>query len=156
MPVFKVLLGQGSTAFAEHRVHFTNYGGKCRGSHHVFEERNFERIEVSKISSQDRMLQCTVEQTLDESCAPRERVQQRTAKARLSVSRVCIMPSQLKSASPVLRACPNSSRLVLQERSRCRRSELWKNCPANRTRSSTRTRRFPSSVCSRQTELSTT
>ena len=36
-------------------------------------------IEVSKSSSQDRMLQRTVEQTLDESCVPRERVQQRTA-----------------------------------------------------------------------------
>ena len=38
-------------------------------------------IEVPKISSQDRMLQRTVEQTLDESCVARERVQQRTAKS---------------------------------------------------------------------------
>ena len=37
-------------------------------------------IEVSKISSQDRMSQRTVKQTLDESCVPRELVQQRTAK----------------------------------------------------------------------------
>ena len=36
-------------------------------------------IGVSEISSQDRMLQRTVEQTLGESCVPRERVQQRTA-----------------------------------------------------------------------------
>ena len=37
-------------------------------------------IGVPRISGQVRMLQCTVEPTIDESCAPRERVQQRTAK----------------------------------------------------------------------------
>ena len=37
-------------------------------------------VEVSKISSQDRVLERTVEQTLDESCVPRGRLQQRTAK----------------------------------------------------------------------------
>ena len=35
---------------------------------------------MSKIPSRDRVLQRTVEQTLDESCVPRERTQQRTAK----------------------------------------------------------------------------
>ena len=52
----------------------------------VFQERNSQRfgehggvIDVSKISSQDRMLQRTVEQTLGESRLSRERVRQRTA-----------------------------------------------------------------------------
>ena len=43
-----------------------NYGGKCRVGKTVFQERSSERIceqggvvEVSKISSRDRMLQCT-------------------------------------------------------------------------------------------------
>ena len=64
----------------------TNYGKKCRRVKIVPHERISERIcgqsgviEVSKISSQDRIFQCTKEQILDEPVVQRHRVQQRTA-----------------------------------------------------------------------------
>ena len=88
-PVFKVFLpGQGSTAFcgAEHqkspvdesisqimeeRVEVVKTVFQKRISERIFEQGGV--VEVSKISSQHRVLQRTVEQTLDESCVPRTR-----------------------------------------------------------------------------------
>ena len=60
---------------------------KCRGGQLFFRSEFLKGFvsraglsKVYKMSSQDRLLQRTVEQTLDESCVPRERTQQRTAK----------------------------------------------------------------------------
>ena len=95
MPVFKVF-SQGRVEQRSVEQNMENpvdnsisqiLGGKCRDGQNCVSGVHFWKdceqgwvIDVSKISSQDRLLQRTVEQTPDESCVPRDREQQRTAK----------------------------------------------------------------------------